>query len=317
MKPQDFVSIFREIQSEWLDYQSSPSNYPEKLFHYTTGHGLEGITKSKSLWASAARYSNDLSEVRYAYDMALPVLDAMKHLFTTEEHKRFLDVLHLSLSTPEWADKEAFMVSFCEANDLLSQWRGYGPGNGYAIGFNLVKENVVQMTTSQGIRLLLRQVDYDSESQKKSLVKILENSASLLSKGLAKYKTDKIIQMMLASVTYSLAEWMYTIKHPTFGQEREWKLLAIPPKALNKFPPFLEFGDAYDSYKGIGARVVGSRMVPYLEFIPRKNEILPMASVTCGPHTHQRLNARAVELLLASNGFEGVRVELSEIPLGN
>jgi hypothetical protein len=316
MKPKPFASIFKEVQSEWLIYQPNPVNYHKTLFHYTTGHGLEGITKSKALWASAARYSNDLSEVRYAYDMALPVFDAVEHLFTAKNHKRFLDALRLSYSTPEWADKEAFTVSFCETNDLLSQWRGYGPGNGYAIGFDLVKQDVIQMTSAQGTRLLLRQVNYDPESQKTSLLQILENSATLLSKVLASHKADMAIPMILACVTFSLAEWMYTIKHPKFSQEQEWKLLAIPPKAVTKFPPFLKFGDAYDSYAGLNARVVGSRMVPYLEFVP-KNKVLPMVSVTCGPHNHQRLNARAVELLLASNELDGVSVELSTIPLGN
>jgi hypothetical protein len=311
------ISIFKEIQAEWVACQPAPSNCKKTLFHYTTGHGLEAITKSKALWASAARYSNDLSEVRYARELALPIFEAKKDLFMKESHARFFELVRLSFRNPEWPENEAFMVSFCETDNLLSQWRGYGPGNGYAIGFDLIKENVVLMTTVQRIRLLLRRVDYDSESQKTSLIRILENSASLLSKMLSTNSADSIISMLFASVIFSLAEWMYTVKDPAFAQEQEWKLLAIPPKAINKFPPFLEFGDAYDNYVGINSRVIGNRMVPYLEFIPKKDERLPIVSVTCGPHSYQRLNARAVELLLASNGFEGVKVELSKIPLGN
>ena len=258
----DVPAAFQDIQREWEAYYPPSPIYEKTLFHYTTGHGLEGITKSKSLWASAARYSNDLSEVRYACDLALPVIDEMMLEFKGNDHRRFFDVLRLCFSTPEWADQDAFMVSFCETADLLSQWRGYGPGNGYAIGFDLVKERAVQMTTTQRIRLLLRQVDYELESQKKSLTKFLHNGGSLLSKMLTAYKSDEVLPIVLARVRYSLAEWMYTIKHPTFNQEHEWKLLAIPPKAINNFPGFLEFGDAYDSYAGINARVVGNRMVP-------------------------------------------------------
>ena len=182
MKPRDFASIFKEVRSEWLVFQPDPINYQKTLFHYTTGHGLEGITKSKALWASAARYSNDLSEVRYAYDMALPVFDAVEHLFAGENHKRFLDGLRLSFSTPEWADKEAFMVSFCETNDLLSQWRGYGPGNGYAIGFDLVKQDVMQMTSAHGTRLLYGKLTMIRNLRKAHCYKFLKTAQPCLAK---------------------------------------------------------------------------------------------------------------------------------------
>lgn len=311
----EHLQIFKEIQTEWQSLRSNSLIYPRNLFHYTTGYGLEGIIKSKVLWASAARYSNDLSEVLYARNLALPILENNKNLFNGKKRELY-DLLKLSFANPDWPENEAFMISFCETDDLLSQWRGYGPGNGYAIGFNLIEETVVQMTTSQRLRLLLRPVDYDSGSQKDSLTEILKQSALLLSRMLSTHDVDSIIPMVRANVIFSLAEWMYTVKHPTFSQEQEWKLLGFPLKAVNKFPPFLEFGDAYDSYMGINTRVVGNRMVPYMEFIPKKGRPLPIVSVTCGPHIHQRLNARAIELLLVSNGFRDVQINLSQIPLG-
>jgi hypothetical protein len=40
------------------------TNPVEPLFHYATISGLRGIIKSKSLWATDARFLNDLSSIR-------------------------------------------------------------------------------------------------------------------------------------------------------------------------------------------------------------------------------------------------------------
>src|ERR1017187_3396179 len=42
---------------------------PENLYHYTNAIGLQGIVKSKSLWASDLHFLNDRSELIYGHNL--------------------------------------------------------------------------------------------------------------------------------------------------------------------------------------------------------------------------------------------------------
>ena len=66
------------VLSRWLDIlKGEPDRVPEApvLHHYTDAFGLHGIITSNCLWATAAQFSNDLSEIQYAVSMAHPVID--------------------------------------------------------------------------------------------------------------------------------------------------------------------------------------------------------------------------------------------------
>lgn len=78
------------------------------LYHYTPFEKLFSIMDSDSLWASRSRFSNDSTEDKVLGE--------------------------------EWIKKEQYygdnyIVSFCEKDDILSQWRGYCPKGGVSIGF--------------------------------------------------------------------------------------------------------------------------------------------------------------------------------------
>jgi hypothetical protein len=103
------------------------------LYHYTTAAGLQGIIASKSLWASDYRFLNDTSEFRYGWKL---VVDAMD-----DREAEIKECSSVAWQTIELflrdADKAyAFVGSLTSQGDLLSQWRGYNRGQGFAIGFN-------------------------------------------------------------------------------------------------------------------------------------------------------------------------------------
>lgn len=50
-----------------------------------------------------------------------------------EEYRDLIEAVTDAIGR-RWLD--TYVVSFCESGDLLSQWRGYSPDNGYAIEFD-------------------------------------------------------------------------------------------------------------------------------------------------------------------------------------
>lgn len=105
----------------------------EMLFHYTDPAGMEGILKSQVLWASHAAFLNDSTELAFARQPLVAVLDELAEASSSESVTAFLErgrgsLLELPRSF------EVYVVCFCQDQSLLSQWRAYGRG-GFSIGF--------------------------------------------------------------------------------------------------------------------------------------------------------------------------------------
>jgi hypothetical protein len=144
--------------------------HPE-LHHYTSLSGLEGILRSRTLWATHFQHLNDRSEVTHleaeltkaVAARALPILNRLR-----ESNRRILGESRIAGGAAEYARRHAktlvgsfyrvaftggtvepmavpLILSFCshsrgqdyeQENGLLSQWRGYGEGGGYCIVFD-------------------------------------------------------------------------------------------------------------------------------------------------------------------------------------
>ena len=65
---------------------------PETLHHYTNAAGLQGILKSKSLWASDWNFLNDRSELVYSHNLIRDFTgrprSTRKHRFTSHRSVR-------------------------------------------------------------------------------------------------------------------------------------------------------------------------------------------------------------------------------------
>jgi hypothetical protein len=103
------------------------------LYHYTTAAGLQGIISSKSLWTTDYRFLNDTSEFRYGWKLMVGAIDRREA--DIKERSSFAwDTIALFLRNADKAN--AFVGSLTLQGDLLSQWRGYNRGQGFAIGFD-------------------------------------------------------------------------------------------------------------------------------------------------------------------------------------
>lgn len=268
---------------------------PQILFHYTTASGLLGIISTRKLWATHARFLNDATELQYGITLIRFILsDYPAHRLPTV--RRYNHSAEGPNAFPGWHVPRPllddvrplfFITCFCEVDDLLSQWRGYSPSEtGYSLGFHsyaLVEDS---------FRQELFRVIYDPREQESAVRSVIQRSLETdreSSKG--EWLEDKLIQLAIC------------LKHPSFAEEREWRLILHLDLA----------GDRRRQLRpeslGIRYRSAGRFVVPYVERSPQtmdgrwEEPILHLASVRHGPTSSPDEAREGLEWLLWSHGY--------------
>lgn len=170
------------------------------IYHYTTITGLIGIVTRRELWASDCRFLNDGTELSYARDLFFAEVDKLK-LEPLEDGGYFI-----AGRTSEYS--RLFIVCFCEDGDLLSQWRGYGADQGYALGFDVAQLQSHDLGE-------IGPVQYGITDPSEYFAQELNAAARPTAHpGVAEWHASEWLLPRLAHV-----------KHPGFAEEREWRLL--------------------------------------------------------------------------------------------
>ncbi|GAA2153359.1 DUF2971 domain-containing protein [Humibacillus xanthopallidus] len=257
--------------------------------------------QGRVIWATDAEYLNDSQELRYARDhLAKEFRSASERLAgrAKEPHTEDPDtssaaILSAALTALEGGDEVApssavhvFVACFCEDGDLLSQWRGYAAGAGYAVGLDTdaLETAVLGPMPHQElpVRLVgLRRVSYGDDLLRPRVdalvARVIEQPSAhpyVMGDHLAR---GEILPM--------LAEF----KHPAFAEEQEWRLIATD-----------QYGEPVNFRPGpLGP-------TPYVEF----DFGSALVEVKVGPGPHQELRQRAVQRLVPC----GVAVTLSDAP---
>src|SRR5262245_44571126 len=93
------------------------------LYHYTDLAGFKGIVDTGDLWLTHLRFSNDNEELTHGIEVVSRKLEErLKN--DSLERQGYLQRLKELLDQPV-ADG-VYICCFCQSNNLLSQWRGYG-----------------------------------------------------------------------------------------------------------------------------------------------------------------------------------------------
>jgi hypothetical protein len=262
-------------QAVWLE---SP-NVPTELFHYCGVDAFHSIVSHRTLWLSDVLTMNDSSEILYARD----VLD--EALSSYNPHPTWLPERMTGQSS--WG-APLYVSCFCEAGNLLSQWRGYGAGGGgFAIGFDFerLKEHARKNQTT-----LFRML-YDPEVQKKLPLRLIRNACETASRyDLQCDEYREFSENFIALFSMYLPQ----LKDPSFREELEWRLMISGPDDP-KFRPA----------HGI--------IVPYVELAEIPGNAFK--SVTLGPTMEPKFGLRPTKLFLESNEMEHVEVRSSKIRL--
>lgn len=288
------------------------------LSHYTTSEGLLGICTTDALWATCAQYSNDVSEVVYAQSLAKDVLQEVVGKQTAVSGAagaQLKSLLEVGIDKASIAD--AYIVSFCEISDLLSQWRAYGRSAGFEVRFEsltkpnaLLKVEVLALESPFVQRKVLTKVMYSKEEQQKQLKGLLEGTIEILNEAVHAHSelAAEIPGVLGMLVLSDFTQWLYSVKHPKFAEEQEWRVITFPELTR------LFYGGEYKHPNHLKFRPGRHSLVPYIELTPTEGK-LPISEVLCGPGGHHQLTAKAVELLMAATDHKGVKVGNSDVPL--
>jgi len=267
---------------------------PRHLFHYTDLEAVKGILSSKSLWLSKFTSSNDISEI----------LLAIQHFqgFVAREAAD-LNAGEAKLLREAAAQLEGFrrtnicLASFCEEDDLLSQWRSYGnDGRGIALGFSSAS---LARLAARNKLALYRCVYAQKEHQR-----IAADLVAMLLKSFRARKPRTAAQRdaLLAQFHQLFLHVAPVIKDHRFGEEREWRLVS---KAI-----------AIDDKAMIAVLKGNQASVKYVvKLTPGSNGHSDVISrVTIGPTLDPFNVSDAIGLLAGRQGFDVREIAISGIP---
>ena len=277
---------------------------PKHLWHYTSYGAFQGIVESKAIFASDLRYLNDVQEFIHAKDLAFKLADELTipSLPGSPGAQTVKQAVNLAFNTgPLRADRFQVMVaSFSEAEDQLSQWRGYsGASSGISVSMNLAG---LRPPPDLATAAVFAPCVYD-DSKKTAL---LTYALSRIIDTVEQWSTDvkaaieadprlftKIstpmelgpphvagpdfgtrLQQALQKVIYDLARICPLLKHSSFSEEKEWRLVlpVFPGKQLQNPKRF---------------RAAKDTLVPYIAHpLCDPDSAPPVNGVVLGPGSH-------------------------------
>lgn len=311
----------------------------KRLFHYTNIDGLLGILETQSLYATHYNYLNDLSEGKLIREKFLQILTAelvditpklielgvvRKELlseFGRTIYPKEAENMYNSIVGVTNALTPFFITSFCEhaenteayENGLLSQWRGYGSGGGFAIEFDEAKLDECiklegKLFAYSGIKsqeVIYRDHDkqFDPEQFSGIAKAIMREMYQSLGIDISKITGSKNIE----DVYEPFVKLAPFLKNPSFAEENEYRIAAVVfrGKAINateKRPAQKIF---FRDRQGL--------IMPYIRLFSKLESKLPITSILVGPHPYQLSQKEAIQIAVEQLGLD-IQVRLSTIP---
>jgi hypothetical protein len=262
---------------------------PEKLWHYTSTQGFQGIISSGYIYATDVRFLNDREEFVHARKIANNLIAESPEL--GENQFPFRESLQSAVDAAFGADHldpnraQILVASFSVSEDDLSQWRGYSHGtSGVSIAFDLrfLRPPVESGTAatfapcvyedSEKKALILSSLQHFVEVSKSKWSEITESFLGQCVPGKPKPDLKEISQFTSAAfgdtdfkvqlesalkkTRWDLLRIAGLLKHRAFQHEREWRFVLpiAPGKDKTKLANPIRF------------RSSSTSIVPYLEF---------------------------------------------------
>lgn len=214
-----------------------------------------------------------------------------------------------------------FVVSFCRhdstsfayQNGLLSQWRGYAGGGGFAIEFDEEKLDL-QAKHEQSIFAYIGfrsdNVEYADHASKFNAVDYQGLAGSMIYGVFASEGLDVSHVTGRKDVNEVVMKYAQTapfLKHPAFYEEAEYRLVFVCLRK-NKIQK-----EERRPAKVVKFRQRGGLLIPYIENFGSGDLFSAIKSIIVGPHPRQEEQEEAVRMLLESSGLK-VEVRKSQIP---
>lgn len=203
-----------------------------QLAYYTTAETAMKVIKGRSLWLRNAGLMNDYSEIEYGKNVMAPVVngplgDRLRLLLDAVKPGMAGEVMRRHEVHRGHAREAVFTASVSEhdPNDRLgrlSMWRAYGgPVAGVAL---LFKSDVVDMELDPDLEVSASPVLYggpdDFHAELEKMIRGLESNIEFLKSSDADILENAVTNLLQFS--------MFSIKHPGFREEQEWRIIYRP-----------------------------------------------------------------------------------------
>ena len=267
---------------------------PRHLFHYTDLEAVKGIFTSKSLWLSKFTSTNDISEIRLAIQHFQAFVEKEARDVGDDEARLLRDA---AAKLEGYRGTQICLASFCEENDLLSQWRSYGnDGRGIALGFS--SPSLQALAARHKLDLYRCVYDQNAHGRIASDLVAMLLKSFRARKPRTAAKRDDLLAQFLALFLHVAP----VIKDHRFGEEREWRLVS---KSL-----------AFDDPAMIAVLKGNQASIKFAVNLTRhaKDHSEVISRVTIGPTLDPYNVSDAIQLLALRTGFGVRKVEISEIP---
>lgn len=325
------------------DEKSVSEEFPE-LFHYTNVSAFENIFKTRQFWPTHYQDLGDVTEfTRFQLKVQKFISPIIRDIFNRQiqhnsefaagvsrhggidavvkkEAEDLLNKIHSQTFAKEMY-KETFICSFCahiqpdEARDgLLSQWRGYGAGEGVAIVLDTSKVEKMLVREHNRFQInnivTLANVIYDNDSNDLIIKQRFKNVFKYLPKILEEVFPEKglsdtdTLRSCFEAIHDHFLLGSIRVKHNGFHEENEIRIV-VPTTTKDSYSynpndpkPLKE--TRYRQKDNCEAR--------YIKLFGYKP--LPIKRIIVGPSRMQNFNCQRIEGIVKTS----IKVVKSEIP---
>lgn len=263
----------------------------ETLYHYTTLKGLLGIVSSRGLWASDIRYMNDSAEMKHAADLIKK--DIARRIAGGHSNPKLLNQLQYWVGHRIDHGHMLFSASFRSNGNLLSQWRGYSThGKGVSIGFD--PDRILNCARAQSFQVA--RCVYTPQEQARLIGQVVDAIEDLAEEygecnDPAIRPPEQSYYDSFEKGESDLLRIAAVLKHPSFEEEQEWRVVSPVLTDFNQAPIHFREGT--------------SMLVPYLEFqlTDSPDAPLDLEHLFLGPSPNISISMSSLELYLDRNGI--------------
>jgi len=264
----------------------------ETIYHYTNFPGMMGIVEKGVIWASNILYMNDSAEMNHAVELIKAEVSARIDERRTKRKllAQFLDWVSNRISSGHML----FATSFRANGNLLSQWRGYSShGKGVSLGF----DPVYLLSSAKSQSFQLGKCLYDPAEQQVLIKKVIESVECLAEEygeniDESQRPPSQSFYDVFEHVESDLLRIAAILKHPSFREEEEWRI--VSPVLVDYVSTPVKFREGT------------SMLVPYLEFALRTAPDVPIEfeHVVLGPTPNINLSMNSLTMFLSKAGVK-------------
>jgi len=272
------------------------------LYHYTTLSGLLGIVRSRTLWASDIRYMNDSAELKHAADLLR--IEVQERLTRGQGKADLLGQFMDWISHRIMNGHMLFATSFRAEGNLLSQWRGYSShGKGVSLGF--LSEYILECAGKQ--KFQIGKCIYEPNIQRNLIGRVVDavevHAENSIDDTTPRQRIPEIYQEVFEQIKIDLLRISAILKHPSFREEKEWRIVS---------PVFTDLEASPVSF-----REANAMLVPYLEFDLQADAEHPLQldHLFLGPTSNINISMNSLKMYLAQHGIVPSRgIDYCQIP---